>query len=183
MKGSFIACATLTKTATKQAVRFCDEVNVISVQPTDSADSVLATIAVADVKIGGNETNASARRAALGKGVDALTVLKTMRKKAKDQQDDAASRRLAGEGGAKGKADKGKAGATKGGTKKKMVPKKAGDKRKKGQPLNQSRIMCDLRCAGDCETRGLRKTTCVCGEGQFGKWCNTDNKLRTKKSE
>lgn len=171
MKGRFIACATLTKTATKQAVRFCDADNVIRVNPTDKAMDVLATIAVADVKIGGNETNATARRAALGKGVDALTVLKTMRKKAKDHQDDAASRRLAGEGGK----------AAKGG--KKRVPKKAGDKRKKGTPLNQSRIMCNLRCAGDCETRGLRKTTCVCGEGQFGKWCNTDKVLRTKKNE
>jgi hypothetical protein len=43
--------------------------------------------------------------------------------------------------------------------------------------------MCDLRCAGTCEQRGLRKTSCTCGEGQHGKWCNTDNNLRTKKNE
>jgi len=153
------------------------------VQPTDKPEDVLATIAVADVKIGGNEENDVARKAALNKGIEALTVLKTMRTPAKNQSDDKARRRLAG----KGEGDaKGKSGAKDDkGTKdsKKRVPEKAGDKRKKGTPLNQSRIMCNLRCAGDCEQRGLRKTTCQCGEGQFGKWCNTDKATKTKKNE
>jgi hypothetical protein len=99
--------------------------------------------------------------------MEALTVLKSMRDKPKDQ-DKLAGRKL--------KEDAKEA-------EKKDVPKKASDKRKKGSPMNQSRIMCNARCAGTCEQRGLRKTSCTCGEGQNGKWCNTNKELKTKKNE
>lgn len=168
VNGQFIACVELTKKTTKQAVRICDAVNVVSVKLADKPEEVLATIDVADVKVAGHEENPTNRKAAINKAMDALTVLKAMRTPAKDQ-DDVAGRRLAGKGEGKGG--------------KKKVPKKASDKRKKGSPLNQSRIMCNIRCAGTCEQRGLRKTSCTCGEGQHGKWCNTDNNLRTKKNE
>jgi len=182
VRGKFIGCVVLTKIATKQAVRFCDAVNVISVEPTDKPEDVLKLILVDSVKIAGDETNQDNREHAIDQATDALIVLKAMRTPAKDQDDVADRRRLAGKGeggksGGKGEGGKGKSGG------KKKVPEKAGDKRKKGSPMNQSRIMCDLRCAGTCEQRGLRKTSCTCGEGQHGKWCNTDNNLRTKKNE
>jgi hypothetical protein len=169
VNGQFIGCVELIKKDTKQAVRFCDAVNVVSVKLADKPEEVLAAINVADVKVAGHEENPTNRKAAIDNAMDALTILKAMRTPAKDQ-DDVAGRRLAGKGEGQG-------------GKKKNVPKKAGDKRKKGSPLNQSRIMCNIRCAGTCEQRGLRKTSCTCGEGQHGKWCNTDNNLRTKKNE
>jgi hypothetical protein len=182
VRGKFIGCVVLTKKSTKQAVRFCDAVNVVSVKPTDEPGDVLALITVDSVKVAGNETNSTNRKAAINQATDALIVLKAMRTPAKDQ-DDVASRRLAGKGeGKAGGKGEGKAGGGKAGGKKR-VPEKAGDKRKKGRPMNQSRIMCNIRCAGTCEQRGLRKTSCTCGEGQHGKWCNTDNNLRTKKNE
>lgn len=174
VKGQFIGCVELTKKDTKQAVRFCDAVTVVSVKLADKPEDVLAAINVDDVKVAGNETNANNRNDAINKAMDALTVLKAMRTPAKDQND-VAGRRLAGKKAGQGEG--------KGGKNKKRVPKKASDKRKKGSPLNQSRIMCNIRCAGTCEQRGLRKTSCTCGEGQHGKWCNTDNNTRTKKNE
>jgi len=170
---------------------------VVDVQPNDKPDDVLALISVDDVKVGGNEKDPVKRKAAVNKGMEALTVLKSMRDKPVDQ-DALAGRKLADAkgGDAKGSDAKGKDGAdAKGGdakgkdggdakeAEKKDVPKKASDKRKKGSPMNQSRIMCNVRCAGTCEQRGLRKTSCTCGEGQHGKWCNTNKKVKAKKKD
>jgi hypothetical protein len=120
VRGKFIGCVVLTKKDTKQAVRFCDAVNVVSVQPTDKPEDVLALITVASVKVAGNEANPTNRKAAIDQATNALIVLKVMRTPAKDQ-DDVAGRRLAG----KEEGGKGKSGG------KRRVPEKAGDKRKK----------------------------------------------------
>jgi len=198
--GKFIGCLELRKKSTKQAIRVCDDENVIVVKPTDKPTDILKSISVNDIKVAGNEKDPVKRKAAVNKAVDALTVLKAMRTPAKDQSD-VKGRRLAKDdkgsdakdkgvgsdakdkgGDAKGSDAKDKGGKD-GAADKKRVPEKAGDKRKKGTPMNQSRIMCNLRCAGTCEQRGLRKTSCTCGEGQNGKWCNTNKELKTKKNE
>merc|ERR1711964_652071 len=141
--------------------------------------------------VGGSEKDPVKRKAAVNKGMEALTVLQSMKDKPVDQ-DKLAGRKLAEKGGdSKGKdgaADKGGDAKGKDGgdakeAEKKDVPKKASDKRKKGSPMNQSRIMCNARCAGTCEQRGLRKTSCACGEGQHGKWCNTNKKVKEKKRD
>jgi len=188
VKGKFIGCVELIKKSSKQAVRFCDKESVVDVQPKDKADDVLAAISVDDVKVGGNEKDPVKRKDAVNKGMEALTVLKSMRDKPVDQ-DKLAGRKLKED--AKGSDSKGKDGADVKGkdggdakeAEKKDVPKKASDKRKKGSPMNQSRIMCNARCAGACEQRGLRKTSCTCGEGQHGKWCNTNKKVKEKKKD
>merc|ERR1711964_913434 len=192
VKGKFIGCVELIKKSSKQAVRFCDKASVVDVQPNDKADDVLATISVDDVKVGGNEKDPVKRKAAVNKGMEALTVLKSMRDKPVDQDKLADKKLAAAKGGdakgkdgadAKGSDAKGKDGADAKEAEKKDVPKKTSDKRKKGSPMNQSRIMCNARCAGTCEQRGLRKTSCTCGEGQHGKWCNTNKKVKEKKRD
>merc|ERR1712096_130241 len=175
VKGKFIGCVELIKKSSKQAVRFCDKASVVDVEPNDKPDDVLAAISVDDVKVGGNEKDPVKRKDAVNKGMEALTVLKSMRDKPKDQ-DKLAGRKLETDA-------KGKDGGDSKEAEKKDVPKKASDKRKKGSPMNQSRIMCNARCAGTCEQRGLRKTSCTCGEGQHGKWCNTNKKVREKKKD
>jgi len=196
VKGKFIGCVELIKKSSKQAVRFCDKASVVDVEPNDKPDDVLAAISVDDVKVGGNEKDPVKRKDAVNKGMEALTVLKSMRDKPKDQ-DKLAGRKLkedAKGGDSKGKDGtdakgkdgtdaKGKDGGDSKEAEKKDVPKKASDKRKKGSPMNQSRIMCNARCAGTCEQRGLRKTSCTCGEGQHGKWCNTNKKVKEKKKD
>jgi hypothetical protein len=239
VRGKFIGCVELTKKSTKQAIRVCDKSNVVEVEPKDKPEDVLATISADDVKVGGNEKDPVARKDAINKGTDALTVLKAMRDPPKNQnadedepadkskddksmddksKDDKSGANTSNDepadknrnlkedakagtdskdkndggdasrdgGDAKAGTDaKDKDGADAKGTeqKKKNVPEKAGDKRKKGSPMNQSRIMCNAKCSGNCEQRGLRKTSCICGEGQNGKWCNTKKAVREKKTE